>query len=167
VTVARPQPVRRRTRLARGPLTIGEPAAAVDARLAATEPYRPDTVADGGDAFGLTVRAASVRGLYKRHLGGPRQDDLCLRLHPPTSSLILAVADGVSAAARSDLAAALAVRHATVSVDRQLERGAAEVDWAPGSGALDPDRRARRPRRPPRATHSSRPNRCRPPRRSS
>lgn len=121
--------IRRRTRLARGPLTIGEPAAAVDARLAAAEPYRPDTVADGGDAFGLTVRAASVRGLNKRHLGGPRQDDLCLRLHPPTRSLIAAVADGVSAAPRSDLAAALAVRHAAASVDRQLERGAVDVDW--------------------------------------
>ena len=79
----RPAPVRRRVRLARGPVTIGEPAAAVEARLAAAEPYRPDTIADGGSAFGLTVRAASVRGLYKRYAGGPRQDDLCLRLHAP------------------------------------------------------------------------------------
>jgi serine/threonine protein phosphatase PrpC len=126
----RPKPVRRRTRLARGPLTIGEPAADVAAQLPAAEPYRPDTVADGGDAFGLTIRAASVRGLYKRHLGGPRQDDLCLRLHAATHSVILAVADGVSAAARSDLAAALAVRHAAACVDRQLERGVVDLDWA-------------------------------------
>jgi Protein phosphatase 2C len=121
--------VRRRTRLARGPLTIGKPAPAVDTRLAAAEPYRPDTVADGGDAFGLTIRAASVRGLYKRYAGGPRQDDLCLRLHRSTRTVIVAAADGVSAAARSDLGAALAVRQAAAAVARQLERGMVDLDW--------------------------------------
>ena len=120
-------PVRRRLRLARGPLTIGEPAPAIEPRLAAGEPYRPDTIADGGSVFGLTVRAASVRGLTKRYLGGPRQDDLCLAVHSPTSTLIAAVADGVSAAARSDLGAALAVRYATAAVARQLDEG--EIDW--------------------------------------
>jgi serine/threonine protein phosphatase PrpC len=126
---ARTQAVRRRTRLARGPLTIGEPAPAVRARVAAAEPYRPDTVADGGDAFGLTVRAASVRGLYKRYAGGARQDDLCLRLDPSTRTVIVAVADGVSAAPRSDLGAALAVRQAVAAVARQLERGMVKLDW--------------------------------------
>ena len=118
----RPAPVRRRVRLARGPVTIGEPAAVFEARLAAAEPYRPDTIADGGGAFGLTVRAASVRGLYKRYTGGPRQDDLCLRLHAP-DTLIAAVADGVPGRPRSDLGAALAVRHATAAVARQLDDG--------------------------------------------
>jgi hypothetical protein len=125
----RPAPVRRRVRLARGPVTIGEPAAAVEARLAAAEPYRPDTVADGGSAFGLTVRAASVRGLYKRYTGGPRQDDICLRLHADSGTLIAAVADGVSGASRSDLGAALAVRYATAGVARQLDTGGASIDW--------------------------------------
>ncbi len=97
--------------------------------MARAEPYRPDTIADGGSSFGLTVRAASVRGLQKRYSGGPRQDDLCLRLHEPTSTLVVAVADGVSGAARSDLAAALAVRHATAAVIRQLDRGAQLLDW--------------------------------------
>ncbi len=119
----------RRGRLARGPLTIGEPAPAVEVRLAAAEPYRPDLLADGGSAFGLTVRAASVRGLYKRYLGGPRQDDLCLRLHEPSRTLVAAVADGVSGAPRSDLGAALAVRHAAAAVVRQLDEGACELDW--------------------------------------
>jgi len=122
--------VRRRVRLARGPVTIGEPAAAIEARLAAAEPYRPDTVADGGTAFGLTVRAASVRGLYKRYTGGPRQDDICLRLHPDSSTLIAAVADGVSGAPRSDLGAALAVRYATASVARQLDASGGGTDWS-------------------------------------
>jgi len=129
---APPRAVRRRVRLARGPLTIGEPAPAIEPRLAAGEPYRPDTIADGGTAFGLTVRAASVRGLHKRFVGGPRQDDLCLGLHSETQTLIAAVADGVSGAARSDLGAALAVRYATAAVTRQLDAhgDAAAVDWA-------------------------------------
>jgi Protein phosphatase 2C len=125
---APPAPVvRRRVRLARGPLTVGEPAPSIEPRLAAGDPYRPDAIADGGSAFGLTVRAASVRGLSKRFVGGPRQDDLCLAMHPATSTLIAAVADGVSAAPRSDLGAALAVRYATAAVARQLDE--APVDW--------------------------------------
>jgi len=101
----------------------------IEVRLAGAEPYRPDTIADGGSAFGLTVRAASVRGLQKRYSGGPRQDDLCLRAHQPTSTLVAAVADGVSGAPRSDLAAALVVRHAAAAAVRQLDRGTADLDW--------------------------------------
>jgi len=112
-------------------VTIGEPSALVEPRLATAEPYRPDTVADGGVAFGLTVRAASVRGLSKRYTGGPRQDDICLRLHGDSGTLIAAVADGVSGAARSDLGAALAVRYATAAVARQLDDGCESVDWGP------------------------------------
>lgn len=123
--------VRRRVRLARGPVTIGEPAPFVEAQLPFGDPYRPDTVADGGVAFGLTVRAASVRGLSKRYTGGPRQDDICLRLHPDSGTLITAVADGVSGASRSDLGAALAVRYATAAVARQLDDGRESVDWGP------------------------------------
>ena len=125
----RPAARKRRTRLRRGPLTIGEPSARIDPRLASAEPYRPDTIADGGEAFGLTVRAASVRGLYKRYVGGPRQDDLCLRVHEPTQTLIVAVADGVSGAPRSDLGAALAVRHAIAAVARQLDADQRGLEW--------------------------------------
>ena len=121
------RPVRRRVRLARGPLTIGEPSPAIEPRLAVADPYRPDTIADGGTAFGLTIRAASVRGLQKRFVGGPRQDDLCLGVHAATGTVIAAVADGVSAAPRSDLGAALAVRYAAAAVARQLDAGA--IDW--------------------------------------
>jgi serine/threonine protein phosphatase PrpC len=118
-------------RLARGPVTIGEPAPAIEPRLPDIDPYRPDTIADGGSAFGLTVRAASVRGLHKRFVGGPRQDDLCLRLHSGSETVIAAVADGVSGAARSDLGAALAVRYATAAVARQLDAhpSADDLDW--------------------------------------
>ena len=121
---------RRRTRLVRGPLTIGEPAPLINVLLSAADPYRPDTVADGGEAFGLTTRAASVRGLFKRYLGGSRQDDFCLHLHVPTRTLIVAVADGVSAAARSHLGAALAVRQATAAAVQQLQAGVTDLDWS-------------------------------------
>lgn len=120
---------RRRARLVRAPLTIGEPAPAVTPRLADAEPYRPDSIADGGTALGLLVRAASVRGLSKRYHGDPRQDDLCLRVHEPSRTLVVAVADGVSGAPRSDLAAALAVRHAAAAVTRQLDEPDASLDW--------------------------------------
>jgi serine/threonine protein phosphatase PrpC len=117
-------------RLARGPLVVGEGGPAVAPRLTAAELYRPDSVADGGLAYGLTVRAASVRGLAKRYDGGPRQDDLCLRRHDATRTLIVAVADGVSAAPRSDLGAALAVRQAAAAVAGQLDAGGdEELDW--------------------------------------
>ena len=55
---------------------------------------------------------------------------MCLRLHEPTRSLIVAVADGVSGAPRSDLAAALAVRHAALALARQLDDGGVDaLDW--------------------------------------
>ena len=120
-------PVKHRPRLVRGPVTIGQPAPSVQPRLAAAEPYRPDTIADGGELFGLTVRAASVRGLAKRYAGGPRQDDLCLGRHAPSETLLIAVADGVSGAARSELGAALAVRYAVAACARQLDAGG--IDW--------------------------------------
>jgi serine/threonine protein phosphatase PrpC len=132
VTPPRHQPGagRRRVRLARGPVTIGEPAPTVEVRFGDAEPYRPDTLADGGTALGLTVRAASVRGLAKRYAGGPRQDDVCLRLHDPSRTLIAAVADGVSEAPRSHLGAALAVRYATAALARQLDAGEVDsLDW--------------------------------------
>jgi len=74
------------------------------------------------------VRAASVRGLQKRFVGGPRQDDLCLGVHSATGTLIAAVADGVSSAPRADLGAALAVRYAIAAVARHLDEGA--IDWS-------------------------------------
>jgi serine/threonine protein phosphatase PrpC len=121
----------RTARLRRGPLVIGEPAPVIEPRLSGGDPYRPDTIADGGHAHGLTVRAASVRGLAKRYAGGQRQDDLCVRWHEPSRTLIAAVADGVSAAPRSHLGAALAVRHAATALGRQLDGrpDPGQCDW--------------------------------------
>ena len=70
--------------------------------------------------FGLTVRAASVRGLFKRYVGGPRQDDLCLA----ATSRAARWSSPSPTACRSPrvrtLGAALAVRHAAAAVVRQL-----------------------------------------------
>src|SRR5579875_2783960 len=119
------QPAEAPPRLARGPFVLGEPSAVIEPQLSGAGLYRPDTVADGGAAFGLTVRAASVRGLLKRYVAGPRQDDLCLRLHPASHTLVAAVADGVSGAGRSDVGAVLAARHATAAVAADLDAGRA------------------------------------------
>ena len=130
----RPASVRRRVRLARGPVTIGEPAAAIEPILAGGDPYRPDTIADGGTAFGLTVRAASIRGLYKRYTGGPRQDDICVRLHQASGTLVAAVADGVSGAPRSRPRRGARGPVCAAAVTRQLDASGggdagAVVDW--------------------------------------
>jgi hypothetical protein len=48
-------------------------------------------------------------------------------VHEATGTLIAAVSDGVSAAPRSGLGAALAVRYATAAVARHLDAGT--IDW--------------------------------------
>jgi serine/threonine protein phosphatase PrpC len=125
--------------LARGPLTIGEPAPAFEPRLASADPYRPDSIADGGQVFGLTVRAASVRGLSKRYAGGARQDDVCVYVHEAGRTLIAAVADGVSSAPMSGLGAALAARQASAAVARWLDRVSDQHEDAEDARVGDPD----------------------------
>jgi serine/threonine protein phosphatase PrpC len=92
--------------------------------------YRPDTVVDGGTAQGLTVRAAAVRGRAKRYHGKSREDDFCLQASSARRALVVAVADGMGAAARAGLGAALAVRHAVEAVEEQLSECAPDaLDW--------------------------------------
>lgn len=92
--------------------------------------YRPDSVLDGGRFLDVTIRVACLRGRFKRSQGGPRQDDVCLRVHPETSSVILAVSDGVGSAPRSDVGASLAVRRAVIALEHQLtEAGPGSLDW--------------------------------------
>jgi serine/threonine protein phosphatase PrpC len=102
-------------------------------RLAASSfPYRPDTVVDGGVVYGLTVRAASVRGRSKRFHGRPREDDFCLGASDAREALIVAVADGLGSASRAALGAALAVRHAVEEIESQLAHAEPQelrLDW--------------------------------------
>jgi Protein phosphatase 2C len=87
---------------------------------------------DGGRVGHLDVRAASVRGLSHRQLGTPRQDAYGLAVDRQTRWLVVAVADGVSAGARSHEAARLVARRGPREVAAQLDAGLtdpADIDW--------------------------------------
>jgi serine/threonine protein phosphatase PrpC len=116
----------------RAGLEIGvDPVRYAEPKLAALmSPYRPDTVVDGGTQYGLTLRAASVRGRSKRYEGTAREDDFCILTSAVRQAVVVAVADGMGAASRAALGAALAVRHAAEEVERQLaERAPDSLDW--------------------------------------
>ncbi|TDC69172.1 protein phosphatase 2C domain-containing protein [Streptomyces hainanensis] len=108
---------------------LGRASAEVEPLPPPPEPYRPDTVFDGWSTSRLTVRLASVRGDAHRASGVPRQDDAVAVVHPPTGTLVFAVADGVSAAPDSHIGAALACRTAVADVLAQLDDGRHRVDW--------------------------------------
>jgi protein phosphatase 2C-like protein len=114
------------------PLAIGPEVKAFEPRLSAPHtPYRPDTVVDGGEAHGFVVRAASVRGRDKRADGGPREDDFCIVSIEERDALVISVADGMGAAQRGHLGAALAVRYAAERLTEALaDAPPAELDWS-------------------------------------
>lgn len=114
-------------------LEVGEPglAAGVEGAPAMLAAPLTDTVVDAGVVGPLTIRAASVRGAGHRYDGTPRQDDVALGLAGPGSDwLVVAVADGVSAGAKSHVAARVAVRSGVQLVAAALETGdPATMDW--------------------------------------
>ncbi|TDD20055.1 hypothetical protein E1287_41635 [Actinomadura sp. KC06] len=71
-----------------------------------------DTVLDGADFDGLTVRAASLRGDDHRYLTEPRQDTAALwpLTLDGTDALLCCVADGLGSQPNSHLGSALACR---------------------------------------------------------
>lgn len=85
--------------------------------------HAPDTVIDHGEYAGLTVRAASVRGTYGRYVGGAREDDYALGRSDDGRWLVVALADGLTSASASHLAATLAVRTALQQTLRLLAEG--------------------------------------------
>jgi serine/threonine protein phosphatase PrpC len=87
---------------------------------------RPDSVLDAGTAGKLAVRAASVRGYAHRWArpGGTssvRQDEYAIGLSTDRESLLIAVADGVSAGPRSHRAAHIATRGALRAIKAALD----------------------------------------------
>jgi serine/threonine protein phosphatase PrpC len=92
-------------------------------------PYRPDSLVDGWEAGPFVVRGASVRGDAHRYYGVPRQDEMGLAWSAGTGMLVVAVADGVSAAALSHLGASVACRYAVEYFLRD-RTDAGGVDWA-------------------------------------
>jgi hypothetical protein len=91
--------------------------------------FRADTVCDGWSSRHFTVRAASVRGYEHRYRGIPRQDDVVIALHPRTETVVFAVADGLSAATRADLGAAIAGQAAVRAVLDALDQGTDPPPW--------------------------------------
>ncbi len=91
-------------------------------------PYRPDAIADAWSGEWFALRAASIRGDAHRSRGTPRQDDFAAALVPGADAVVIAVADGVSAAVRSHLGATTAARVAVDEASRQLRAGQA-VEW--------------------------------------
>ncbi|QIS21159.1 protein phosphatase 2C domain-containing protein [Nocardia terpenica] len=90
-------------------------------------PYRPDTVIDGWSHGGFTLRAASLRGHLHRYNGAPRQDDFAVAT--PPGRLIIAVADGVSAACHSHIGSTTAVRYATQWLESEATGDLADIAW--------------------------------------
>ncbi len=115
-------------RIHAGTGSVGFEALPVDPTRSARSAYRPDTVVDGFATGSWVLRAASARGDAHRHSGVVRQDDFYLAHDPETDTLVVAVADGVSAAAESHLGAAAATKQACDAVMRQLQNGGA-VDF--------------------------------------
>lgn len=94
-----------------------------------TEPAWPDSAIDAMELPNASLRAASCRGRSHRFAGTLRQDAYAWRMTGDT--LLLAIADGVSSGARSDVAARLAVDLATRILADQLSSGVAghAIDW--------------------------------------
>lgn len=93
---------------------------------------RPDTVIDGADLGAIAYRAVSLRGLSHQENGKPRQDSFALGATGNGRWLFGCVADGVSEASRSHLAADLACEQITVTLRTELTRlGAARTfdEW--------------------------------------
>lgn len=115
------------------PIIVGDPSPSFEpAPVSAsfrTTPYRPDTTVDGWSTAHFTFRAASMRGHLHRYNGAPRQDDYAVAatLHP--SRLIVAVADGVSAAPHAHIGASTVVRYASQWLATMAPANAAEIDW--------------------------------------
>jgi hypothetical protein len=89
-----------------------------------------DTMLDGGSLAGITVLAASVRGLSHRQKGTARQDSYGLATSRDQRWLVTAVADGVSNGHLSHRAAQVTTR-STTRVAALIDEGThpATLDW--------------------------------------
>lgn len=116
-------------------IVVGDPTPTFESKAVSTAfrttPYRPDTIIDGWSSGPFTVRAASMRGHLHRYNGAPRQDDFAITLKPDQNRLIVAVADGVSAAVHSHIGASAVVRYATQWLADMAPDRIEDTDWRP------------------------------------
>ena len=98
-----------------------------------TSAYRPDTILDGWETEECIIRAASTRGVMHRGFAKPRQDDLSIRLVNGSSSIVIAVADGVSSAHFAHIASTAATRYVTQYlaqlIEEKQEASPLLIDW--------------------------------------
>ncbi|MFV8315697.1 protein phosphatase 2C domain-containing protein [Mycobacterium sp. 23] len=113
-------------------ITVGPPSHAAEPAPIGDDhrdyPFRPDLVADGWSTKALTVRGVSQRGHLHRYNGAPRQDDFAVH-HISGGRLLVAVADGVSAAPQSHLGASAAVKQAIMWLRDNLDPEIGQTDW--------------------------------------
>jgi hypothetical protein len=111
---------------------VGPPSPSVPTRPTAdrfrSRPFRPDTVVDGWEASGVTVRAVSLRGHAHRHNGAPRQDDVAVH-RAPSGRIVAAVADGVSSALHAHVGASTATAAAAQWLLKEAPGIGDPVDW--------------------------------------
>lgn len=121
------------------PVVVGEssvPRTAVPVVGPARSVYRPDTVLDGWTEAGLGMLAASVRGDGHRRTGLPRQDDVAVLYDAQRRRVVVAVADGLSAASHAHQAASAACRYAVQWLDTQCgDVAATDIPWEALIGA--------------------------------
>jgi serine/threonine protein phosphatase PrpC len=87
------------------------------------EPSAAGIAADEAVLGGLQLRAASVSGPSHRSRGIPRQDAYRIGQDSAGSHLIVAVADGMSDSAHSDIGASVAVTALVTALRELLDRG--------------------------------------------
>jgi hypothetical protein len=109
-------------------VVIDRPIGRFEPRATKVSQYVPDLIVDGWTSGSLSVRLASIRGYAHRHDGSPRQDDAVVCVHPATGAVLVAVADGVSAAPLSHVGSRHACRRAIKGMLEDLDRHGA-VQW--------------------------------------
>ncbi len=119
--------------LSSSPIVIGDPTHEFEpkpiSKALESGNYRPDTVLDAWSTKHFAIRAASVRGAKHRYAGLPRQDDLAIKLKTDNDAVIIAVADGVSSASHSHLAATVVTRYVTQWLYQCNGETYHDIDW--------------------------------------
>ncbi|QKV75298.1 protein phosphatase 2C domain-containing protein [Amycolatopsis sp. Hca4] len=123
------------------PENVGDPGRAATAVIPLPDerfPHHPEIIASGvriGES--LDLRAASIRGLSHRYYGKVRQDHYAFRSTADSQWLVASVADGVSAAPWSHVAAELVTQRGCDELCAALTKTPPEkIDWHSVIGVL-------------------------------